>query len=136
MYRLSPYTYLVEGLLGQAIGRQEINCSPVEFVSVTPPTGLTCGEYLNPFMSRAGGYLANPDATSACQFCSTRTTDQFLEGNFNIFYDHRWRNVGLMFVFCAFNVSRISFLVDLHDEAYDDDYLGFPHLLPDLHVQD
>jgi hypothetical protein len=27
----------------------------------------------------------------------------------NVFCDHRWRNVGLMFVFCAFNVSRISF---------------------------
>ncbi|KAJ2929810.1 hypothetical protein H1R20_g7294, partial [Candolleomyces eurysporus] len=110
MYRLSPYTYLIEGLLGQAIGRQQINCSPIEFVTVTPPTGLTCGEYLNPFMSFAGGYLANPDATSACQFCSTRTTDQFLEGNFNIFYSHRWRNVGLMFAFCAFNVVLIFFL--------------------------
>ncbi|EDR07164.1 uncharacterized protein LACBIDRAFT_299062 [Laccaria bicolor S238N-H82] len=83
-YRLSPYTYLIEGLLGQAIaiGGQQVSCSPVEFVSITLPSGMTCGEYMKPFISFAGGYL-----TSDCQF-SIRTTDQFLNSAFNIFYNH------------------------------------------------
>ncbi|TFK38290.1 pleiotropic drug resistance ABC transporter, partial [Crucibulum laeve] len=105
MYRLSPYTYLIEGLLGQAIGGQEINCSSVEFVKLTPPTGMTCGDYMNNYVSSAGGYLTNPDATSDCQFCSSRTTDQFLASGFNIFYSHAWRNFGIMMAFVIFNIA-------------------------------
>lgn len=105
MYRLSPYTYFIEGLLGQALGLQDINCSPVELVSLTPPSGQTCGEYMATYISNAGGYLTDPSSTSTCQFCSTRTTDQFLGMSFNIFYSNRWRDVGLMCAFTVFNVS-------------------------------
>ena len=105
MYRLSPYTYLIEGLLGQALGRQDINCSPVEFVQLTPPSGETCQSYMENFISFAGGYLSNPEATDACNYCSSRTTDQFLINSFNIFYEHHWRNLGFMVAFTAFNVS-------------------------------
>ncbi|KIJ13672.1 hypothetical protein PAXINDRAFT_170181 [Paxillus involutus ATCC 200175] len=65
-YRISPFTYLIEGLLGQAIGRYPINCSSTELVTVQPPLGMTCGAYMGPYMSYAGGYLTNPDATLAC----------------------------------------------------------------------
>ena len=39
MYRLSPYTYLIEGLLGQAIGRQTVECAAVELVQVVALLG-------------------------------------------------------------------------------------------------
>jgi len=122
MYRLSPYTYLIEGLLGQgdysliaiffydltippaALGHQTIQCSDVELVQLNPPSGMTCAQYLNPFISSAGGYLVNPDVTTACSFCSMSTADQFLASGFNIFYDHAWRNFGLMFAYIVFNV--------------------------------
>ncbi|KAF8877242.1 pleiotropic drug resistance ABC transporter [Gymnopilus junonius] len=110
MYHLSPFTYLIEGLLGQAIGKQIVNCSPVEFVSLTPPSGMTCGQYMGPYMSFAGGYLTNPNATSACQFCSVRTTDEFLGAAFNIYYSHHWRNFGILVAFIAFNVFLVFFL--------------------------
>ncbi|KAF5379148.1 hypothetical protein D9615_006042 [Tricholomella constricta] len=113
MYRLSPYTYLIEGLLGQAIGRQDLQCAPVEFVTLNPPSGQTCRQYLDAFMSAAGGYLTNPDASSDCQFCSVRSSDQFLALNFNIFYDHRWRNVGFMLAFVIFNTVCIYLLTYL-----------------------
>lgn len=106
-YHLSPYTYLVEGLLGQAIGRQEIACSAVEFVFLNPPSGQTCGQYMEPFISFAGGYLTNADASSACQFCSVRSSDKFLAASFNIFYDNRWRDFGILMAFVLFNVSNI-----------------------------
>jgi len=57
------------------------------------------------YISNAGGYLTNPDATSSCQFCSSRTTDQFLGPSFNIQYSHHWRNVGFLAAYILFNVS-------------------------------
>ncbi|KXN88770.1 Brefeldin A resistance protein [Leucoagaricus sp. SymC.cos] len=113
MYRLSPYTYLIEGLLGQAIGHQSIQCSTVEYVQLNPPIGMTCAQYLDPFISSSGGYLTNPNATTACNFCSMSTSDQFLASGFNIFYDHTWRNFGLMMAYTAFNVCPICIFCSL-----------------------
>ncbi|KAK7033403.1 Brefeldin A resistance protein [Favolaschia claudopus] len=50
MYRVSPFTYLIEGLLGQALGKHSITCSPVELLRVNPPSGQTCGEYFSPYI--------------------------------------------------------------------------------------
>jgi ATP-binding cassette subfamily G (WHITE) protein 2 (SNQ2) len=57
------------------------------------------------FMSFAGGYLANPEDSASCQFCSVRSSDQFLAAGFNIFYHNRWRDFGFMMVFTGFNVG-------------------------------
>jgi len=110
MYHVSPFTYLIEGLLGQAIGGKSMHCSAVELVTVNPPAGQTCGDYFASYMSFAGGYLTNADATSACQFCSTATTDQFLGGAFNILYKNHWRDAGLMFAYIGFNIISIYVL--------------------------
>ncbi|KAH9854553.1 ABC-2 type transporter-domain-containing protein [Lenzites betulinus] len=107
MYRLSPYTYLIEALLGQALGKQEIKCSAVELVTIQPPSGQTCAQYMGPYISAAGGYITNPDATSACEYCSFATTDAFLGTSFNIFYSHHWRNLGIFVAFIFFNLSAI-----------------------------
>ncbi|KAG6850300.1 hypothetical protein H0H93_015242 [Arthromyces matolae] len=105
MYRLSPFTYLIEGLLGQAIGQQPVQCSPLELVTINPPSGLTCGQYLDNFIAFAGGYITDANATSSCHYCSASTTDATLATAFNIFYSHRWRDVGFLFAFVVFNVS-------------------------------
>ncbi|KAI8989100.1 pleiotropic drug resistance ABC transporter [Trametes punicea] len=107
MYRLSPYTYLIEALLGQALGKMPIQCSPVELVTIQPPLGQTCSQYLNSYISLAGGYITNPDATSGCQYCSFSTTDAFLGTSFNIFYSHHWRDLGIFAAFICFNVFCI-----------------------------
>lgn len=106
-YRLSPFTYLIEGLLGQALGRSPIVCSDIEYVTVDPPSGQTCGQFFEQYISGAGGYLRDPSASSGCQFCSFATTDEMLGVSFNISYDHRWRNVGIMFAYILFNVSHV-----------------------------
>jgi len=59
---------------------------------------------MNPFMSHAGGYLANPDSTSACQFCAFRNTDEFLDLSYNIKYSNKWRDVGIFVAFIVLNV--------------------------------
>ncbi|KAF7336855.1 Brefeldin A resistance protein [Mycena venus] len=107
MYRVSPFTYLVEGLLGQALGKHPVTCSAVELLKVDPPSGKSCGDYFAPYISSAGGYLTNPNATSACEFCSTATTDQLLGPSFNIVYSHHWRDAGLMFAYILFNIAAV-----------------------------
>ncbi|KAJ7364390.1 pleiotropic drug resistance ABC transporter [Mycena albidolilacea] len=107
MYRVSPFTYLVEGLLGQALGKHDVTCAAVELLKVDPPSGQTCGTYFAKYISSAGGYLTNSDATSACEFCSTATTDQLLGPSFNIIYSHHWRDAGLMFVYIGFNIMAL-----------------------------
>lgn len=64
-----------------AIGRQ-VNCSLIEFVSITSPLGQTCGQYMNSYISHAGGYLTNPNS---CKFCSVRTTDELILANSDTF---------------------------------------------------
>lgn len=107
MYYLSPYTYVIEALLGQALGHQPIQCSPVELVTIEPPSGQSCAAYMGPYISSVGGYTTNPDATRACQYCSFSTTDAFLETSLNIFYDNHWRDLGIFAVFIVFNVSAL-----------------------------
>ncbi|TDL16644.1 hypothetical protein BD410DRAFT_795131 [Rickenella mellea] len=113
MYTVTPFTYLIEGLLGQAIGRNDINCAQKEFVTIVPPSGQACAQYMQQFIARSGGYVSNPDATSNCEFCPFRTTDEFLGRLFNIRYSHRWRNVGIMLGFTLFNVIALYTLTYL-----------------------
>ncbi|CAI4214415.1 unnamed protein product [Parascedosporium putredinis] len=91
MYRVNPLTYVIEGFLG---------------TSLANAPGMTCGEYLEPYMSAAGGYLVNPGASngSECQFCQMDNTNTFLAG-INISFSHRWRDFGFMFAYCAFNIA-------------------------------
>ena len=128
MYHLSPYTYLIGGLVGQgwfgfrptfyyyntyfclpAVGREPIQCAQKELVTVEPPDGTTCIDFLRTFISNKGGSVSNPSATSGCLFCSSATTDEFLGPQFNIFYSLRWRNLGIFCAYIAFNVRRSRF---------------------------
>ncbi|KAG5638577.1 hypothetical protein H0H81_011797 [Sphagnurus paluster] len=117
MYRVSPFTYLIEGLLGQALAHHPIVCSAIELVSLNPPSGQTCQAYLEKYMSVAGGYVTNPLATSGCEFCAFATTDQYLELSFNIFYSHHWRNFGFMIAYILFNIVSMyvfTYLCRIH----------------------
>ncbi|KAI0043049.1 hypothetical protein FA95DRAFT_1631947 [Auriscalpium vulgare] len=107
MYRLSPYTYLVEGLVGQAVGNSQVVCSAIELITIIPPSGQTCGQYLGTYMQNFGGYVVDASATASCQFCTISSTNTFLQQNFNIFYSHHWRNYGLIWVYVIFNICSI-----------------------------
>lgn len=102
MNRVSPFTYLVEGLLGTGVAGVPVVCSDTELLRFEP-LGGTCAQYMAPWIAQAGGYLVNGDATSACEFCAISDTDTFL-ANFNIYFKNRWRDFGLMWVYIIFNV--------------------------------
>ncbi|KAI0922386.1 hypothetical protein AcV7_005930 [Taiwanofungus camphoratus] len=106
MNRVSPATYFIEGFLGQAVGRQQISCTPVQFIKINPPSGQSCSQYMEPYISLYGGYLTDQDAISNCMYCLYRTTDQYLK-TLNIFYDNHWKDLGIFCIYTALNVVGI-----------------------------
>ncbi|CAH0021151.1 unnamed protein product [Clonostachys rhizophaga] len=104
MYRVSPGTYLIGGVMSAAIAGSDVTCADNELLELSPPGGLSCGDFLGPFANYTGGAVLNPEATDLCSYCTITTTDQFL-ARFEIDYDTRWRDFGLLWVYIAFNVG-------------------------------
>lgn len=104
MYRVSPFTYFVSAVLSVGLAQTDVNCSSMELLTLSPPTpGGTCRSFLYNYTTYAGGRIINPDATANCQFCSLATTDDFLAAE-NIYFSDRWRDIGILFAYCGFNV--------------------------------
>ncbi|KAJ0161617.1 ATP-binding cassette transporter CGR1 [Colletotrichum tanaceti] len=103
MYRVSPFTYWVAGIVGTQLHGRPVTCSAAEASVFDPPANQTCGEYLADYLAAAPGQLQNPDATSRCQYCSLSNADQYMAAS-NIFYDERWRNFGIVWAFIFFNI--------------------------------
>jgi len=104
MYRISPFTYLVSGMMATGIGNAAVVCSDIEYLHFNPPSGQTCAQYLDPYIQIAGGYITNGNATTDCNFCTLSDTNAFL-ASVNSFYSQRWRNFGLMWPYIIFNIA-------------------------------
>lgn len=109
MNRVSPFTYFVGGMLSTGVANTAVTCSDIEFLTINPPSGQTCGVYLNDFVTAAKSTLVNPQASSDCQVCLLSTTNQFLE-MIGVSYGQRWRNFGLLWGYILFNVFGAIFL--------------------------
>ncbi|UKZ87088.1 ZEB2-regulated ABC transporter 1 [Trichoderma asperellum] len=103
MYRVSPFSYLVNGMLSVGVANTVVNCADNEFVRIQPPSGETCGKYLATFVNATGGNLINPDSTTECIYCSISETNTYLAG-IGSHYSERWRNFGLIWVYIVFNI--------------------------------
>ncbi|KAG9253686.1 brefeldin A resistance protein [Emericellopsis atlantica] len=101
MYWLSPFHYLLEGLLGVAIHDLPVRCTSAEFAQFTPPPGTSCDEYVQPFIQQAGGYVET-GAGGVCNYCQFATGDEFGR-SFSVYYSHKWRDFGIFCGFIAFN---------------------------------
>ena len=110
MYRVSPFTYLVSGMLSSSVADTDVVCADNEFLPITAPENQTCREYLDLYMNGqgstpgAGGYLRDENAESRCEFCPLDNTNQFLAG-VNADYGDAWRNFGLLWVYIFFNIA-------------------------------
>lgn len=105
MYRVSPLTYLIDGMLSTGLARNEVECSDLEVLRFEVPQGgnFTCGSYMDEFTQMAGGSVYNANSTDMCQYCPLASTDDFL-ATISISYSNRWRNFGLMWVYIIFNL--------------------------------
>ena len=103
MYRASPFTYWISGVIGTQLHGRPVACSAKETSIFDPPPGYTCGQYLDPYLRLAPGVLQNPDAAERCRYCQLSVADQYLAGS-DIYWDDRWRNFGLLWGYVAFNI--------------------------------
>lgn len=108
MYRVSPFTYLVSGMLSTGLAHQRVTCAENEYVTFRAQNGQTCQEYINTYQQAAGGYLQDPNARGNCSFCTYDNTDVFLN-QVSANYDDRWRNFGILWAFIVFNVCAAVF---------------------------
>jgi hypothetical protein len=108
MYYVSPFTYLVQGMLAVGVANTKVVCSDYELLRFSAPSGTQCGTYMEPWVKFAGGYLKDNN-TSDCEFCSVSDTNTFLAG-VSANYSDRWRNFGIMFIYIFFNIFAACFL--------------------------
>ncbi|ODQ64843.1 plasma membrane ATP-binding cassette transporter [Nadsonia fulvescens var. elongata DSM 6958] len=102
MYKASPYTYYVQSFVAPLVYGKWLKCEQEEFNIFNPPSGQTCSEFATRYVENAGGYINNPDATSACEYCP-HTNAADVMAAFNIKWEYRWRNFGFMFAYILFN---------------------------------
>ncbi|CAG1980250.1 unnamed protein product [Fusarium graminearum] len=113
MYRVSPMTYLVGGIAVSGLAGNQVVCSQSELAIFQPPTGQTCGSYMQVYLEQgASGTLLNPDATTNCSYCSLVSADQVLARS-EMYYSDRWMDWGLGFAYIAFNVFATFLLYSL-----------------------
>lgn len=112
MYRVSPMNYWILGMLMLAIANTPVDCASNEWINVTPPDGMSCSAYFNNLFTdypESTGYLRDPSSTSICEYCTLKSTNQYLasiEAPFHL----RWRNFGIFWAYIAFNVFAALFL--------------------------
>jgi ATP-binding cassette subfamily G (WHITE) protein 2 (PDR) len=108
MYRVNPLTYLVSSLMATTLGNAPAHCAKNEFQNFASPANQTCAEYLQPYISMAGGYVGAPSAQAGvdptnCNFCQIDSTNQYLS-SINIDFADRWWHFGLLWVYIIFNI--------------------------------
>lgn len=103
MWKVSPYTYIVQNLLSSFLHEREVKCSEKELSYLEPPQGKSCGEYMASFIENAGGYLQDPNSTERCGYCRYTDADQYLLTVYTK-YSYIWRNVGFFCVYIIFNI--------------------------------
>jgi ATP-binding cassette, subfamily G (WHITE), member 2, PDR len=81
MYRVSPLTYLIAGMTGNGLDGRAVECSSSELSVFNPPSGMTCGSYLQQYLEVAPGKLYDYNATTNCQYCALQSADQVLAGS-------------------------------------------------------
>ncbi|KAI0833903.1 ABC-2 type transporter-domain-containing protein [Hypoxylon sp. FL0890] len=103
MYRASPFTYWIGGIVGTQLHDRLVECSSTETSIFDPPSGQTCGQYMADYLATAPGQLQNWNDYSNCRYCSVTKADQYLAPT-GISWDDRWRNFGLFWVYIVFNI--------------------------------
>jgi ABC-type multidrug transport system permease subunit len=107
MFPLSPFTYLLEGLLGNVLGGEAIVCAANELNTLNPPAGQSCEQFLGAyFASGAPGYFVQ-NADGSCGTCAYAQAETFLSSlstsSLTLSSSHKWRNLGIIAAYIAFN---------------------------------
>jgi ABC-type multidrug transport system permease subunit/ABC-type multidrug transport system ATPase subunit len=115
MYYLNPFNYLMGSLLTFTSFSAPVYCADAEFAVFNPPSGQTCGTYLQDYMMGMGARsnLTNPDATAGCRVCEYRTGSDYLYTiNLKDYY-YGWRDSGIVVIFAVSSYAMVYLLMKL-----------------------
>ncbi|OAA59699.1 ABC-2 type transporter [Niveomyces insectorum RCEF 264] len=104
MYRVSPFTYMVSGVLSAAVANAAVVCADNELLSFAPANGSSCGDYMAAYIQSNTGYLMDNGSTTECLFCPISETNNYL-ASVNVYYGDRWRNFGILWAYILFNIA-------------------------------
>ncbi|KAI2824156.1 hypothetical protein CBS115989_975 [Aspergillus niger] len=104
MYRVSPFTYYTAGVGSSILHGRPVECSATELSVFDPPSNYTCGQYMQKYVEAAGGQVYNPNATSACEYCSMTVADEYLALRW-VYWKDRWRDYGIFWCYFVFNIA-------------------------------
>ncbi|KAF5575236.1 ATPase [Fusarium pseudocircinatum] len=110
MYYANPSTYWIGGILAATLDGTPVECSSEETAKFDAPQGQTCREYAGAFADSVGGYLLNPNASSACEFCPMTSGNDYL-ASLNINASDKWRDFGIFLAFCVSNWMLVYFFI-------------------------
>ncbi|CCE65639.1 hypothetical protein TPHA_0M00640 [Tetrapisispora phaffii CBS 4417] len=106
MWKASPYTYFVQNLVGIMLHEKPVICSKKELSYFNPPSGQTCGQYLERFLETNTGYVSNPNDTANCGYCIYSVGDEYLT-YIGSSYSYLWRNFGFYWAYIGFNICAM-----------------------------
>lgn len=107
MYWLTPFHYLLEGMLGLVIHNVPVKCDTVELAIFNPPPGQSCASYAGAFATQSGGYVQT-QPNGQCGFCQYSSGDVF-GASFSVYYSHLWRDFGFFWAYILFNFAVVFF---------------------------
>lgn len=105
--RVSPFTYLAEGMLSAALGDASVVCRNAELLVFSPVDGQTCNTYMEPYIAMAGGYLVDGSSRTECRYCTIASTNVFLN-SFSYDFVNRWVSVGFVPWLAASSWSQLN----------------------------
>ncbi|CDU25412.1 probable SNQ2-ABC transporter involved in multidrug resistance [Sporisorium scitamineum] len=109
MFVASPFTYLLEGMLGAVLNDKPVRCTFNEYNTILPPPGQTCAQYLGNFVTSLNGpnlgtgyYIDGPNGS--CEYCRFRMGNDYLR-SISLNASHRYRNLGIICIYIVFNIA-------------------------------
>ncbi|WWD19932.1 hypothetical protein CI109_104404 [Kwoniella shandongensis] len=117
LYYLDPFNYLIGGLLVFPLWDVQVTCKEEEFGIFNPPSGQTCGAYMQTFLSQPNtGYINNPDAMSDCQYCIYKQGSQYLASVNLPKHVYGYRDICITLLFCLSSYGFVFLLLKLRSK--------------------
>lgn len=111
LYYINPFNYLIGGLVTPVLWDVQVQCTQEEYGILDPPAGSTCQAYLSDFVSQGTGYINNPDATAACEYCPYSVGSEFLQPYNLTRRVYTWRDICLTLLFVLSSYALVFLLL-------------------------
>ncbi|OCL11732.1 hypothetical protein AOQ84DRAFT_386625 [Glonium stellatum] len=105
MYWVTPFKYLLEGMLALIVDGVPIRCDSSELAIFDAPPGQSCQSYAGAYAQQGGGYVQT-QADGSCGYCHYSNGNQFAAG-FNVYPRHIWRDFGILWGYVIFNFAVV-----------------------------